>query len=463
MEINREHPEYMGRKSAWKMYRDLYAGGERMRDSAAEYLPRRHREPLDVYMERLSRVFYENYIGSIVDWYGATLFRREPMLEFHGDDTKGKEFFAAFVDDCDRKGTALTDFLRSRLIEAIVGGTSYILVDFPRVPGLFDSRGAEDASGRSRAYLVGYPVEEVINWSFDDDGNYEWVVLRTETVQQQSVEDREWKRVTLWRYYDKQRYRVYRREGAAYESGPAELISEGLHGLARQNRVPLFRLEIQEGFWLVNKAGSLQLEHFSKSNALSWALTMGLFAMPVIYSEREFSQMLGESYFLQLAPTDRFGWIEPEGKVYNLAAQNLERLKDEIYRVCYLTQMGGSLTGTLQSGLSKLRDFSVTHEVLRAYGDSIKDVTRKVLRAIAGAREDVLSIQVSGLDEFDIGDFSTELSDAERLLNLGIESSTLRRQLYKKLAMKYLCDARQEIKDRIAEEIDSMFENKEGN
>lgn len=173
--------------------------------------------------------------------------------------------------------------------------------------------------------------------------------------------------------------------------------------------------------------------------------------------------MLGESYFLQLAPTDRFGWIEPEGKVYNLAAQNLERLKDEIYRVCYLTQMGGSLTGTLQSGLSKLRDFSVTHEVLRAYGDSIKDVTRKVLRAIAGAREDVLSIQVSGLDEFDIGDFSTELSDAERLLNLGIESSTLRRQLYKKLAMKYLCDARQEIKDRIAEEIDSMFENKEGN
>ena len=36
----------------------------------------------------------------------------------------------------------------------------------------------------------------------------------------------------------------------------------------------------------MNKAALLQLEHFNKSNALSWALTMGLFAMPVVYSDQ---------------------------------------------------------------------------------------------------------------------------------------------------------------------------------
>ena len=36
--------------------------------------------------ERLTRVFYENYVGSIVDWYAATLFRREPVLTFEGDE-----------------------------------------------------------------------------------------------------------------------------------------------------------------------------------------------------------------------------------------------------------------------------------------------------------------------------------------------------------------------------------------
>jgi hypothetical protein len=60
----------------WRQYKDLYAGGERMRMNASEYLARRHKEPAEVYGERLSRIFYENYVGSIVDWYAATLMRR---------------------------------------------------------------------------------------------------------------------------------------------------------------------------------------------------------------------------------------------------------------------------------------------------------------------------------------------------------------------------------------------------
>ena len=107
--------------------------------------------------------------------------------------------------------------------------------------------------------------------------------------------------------------------------------------------MPLFELRIPEGLWLLNRAGLLQLEHFNKSNALGWALTMGLFAMPVVYSDRDWSQMVGESYYIQLAPGDKFGWTEPEGKVYQIAEDNLTRLQEEIYRVCYLAQAGGSL------------------------------------------------------------------------------------------------------------------------
>jgi hypothetical protein len=77
-----------------------------------------------------------------------------------------------------------------------------------------------------------------------------------------------------------------------------------------------------------------------------------------------------------------------------------------------------------------------------------------VLRAIAGARQDRLALDVSGLDEFDIGDFSDELKDAAHLLDLGIDSPTMKKQIFKKLAFKYLCDVRQELKDRIAQEID---------
>ena len=56
--------------------------------NAAEYLVRRQKEPLEVYQERLARVFYENYLGSIIDWYTATLVREEPVLEFDGRERR---------------------------------------------------------------------------------------------------------------------------------------------------------------------------------------------------------------------------------------------------------------------------------------------------------------------------------------------------------------------------------------
>jgi hypothetical protein len=452
--IDREHPEYAARRAMWKKYRDLYAGGEQLRENAFEYLVRRHKEPNEIYAERLSRVFYENYIGSIIDWYAATLMRREAALAFEGSDDAAKSFFNTFTEDCDLKGTSLAEFFRQRIVQTLVQGRSYIVVDFPRSRVSVSNRAEEDAMGRSRAYLVDYSPEEVINWSYDDRGGLEWAVIRTSSLRKSKITESEWTLENRWIYYDRQNYQVYQQ----LKNKEVRLVDEGLHGLAGQNRVPIFSLRVTEGLWLMNKAALLQLEHFNKSNALAWALTMGLFASPVVYSDREWNQIVGDSYFIQLAPGDRFGWTEPEGKVYQIAADNLVQLKDEIYRVSYLiTHAAGSESSSQhQSGVSKQRDFSITQEVLRAYGDAVKETMKQVLRAIAAARQDQISIDVSGLDEFDIADFSNELDDARKLLTLGIESETLKKQVFKKLAFKFLSDVRQEIKTQIAQEIDAQ-------
>jgi len=454
-DIDHEHSEYVASKAMWRKYRDLYAGGEALRGRAGEYLIRRQKEPLDVYLERLSRVFYENYVGSIIDWYAATLFRREPVLSFEGSDETGRGFFGALTEDCDRRGTPLAEFFRRQLVEALVSGCGFTLVDFPRQEAPAATRAEEEARGASRAYLQAYTSEEVIDWSFDERGNYEWVVLRTSSLRREQWGDAGVKE-TRWVYYDKEEFRIWRRVEGKEKPDKPQLTDAGRHGLASLRQVPLFPLKVSEGLWLMNKAALVQLEHFNKSNALSWALTMGLFAMPVVYTERDWKQIVGEAYYIQLGPEDRFGWTEPEGKVYQIAAENLVRLKDEIYRVCYLmAQAGGGLAvGAPVSGASKQRDYTITQEVLRAYGDAVKDTLKRVLRSIAAARQDELVVDVSGLDEFDIGDFSAEVEDARRLLDLGIESPTLRKQVYKKLTAKYLCDVRQQVKDQIAGEIE---------
>ena len=451
--IEQEHPDFKEKARMWRRYRHLYAGGETLREHAAEYLVKRQHEPPEVYQERLVRVFYENYLGSIVDWYAATVVRREPNLEFTGTNEPAKEFLGRFVQDCDERGTTLTQFFKDRLTEALICGKSYVAVDFPKADGPARTRAEEDASGHSRAYLMPYNADEMINWAYGDRGELKWVVIRSSWITQDSAKTFGWKRESRWIYYDGERYEIYERRGG--DEHAIELVEQGTHALAAQHRVPVFEIKISEGLWLTNKIALLQLEHFNKSNALGWALTMGLFTMPVIYSDREFNQITGESYYIQLGPGDKFGWTEPAGNVFQLAQDNLARLKNEIYRVAYLMQQAGSGGGAQQSGLSQQWDFSITQEILRAYGDVVKSAMRNVLSAIVAARQDDLVVDITGMDEFDITDFSTDVSDAKNLLALGIPSLTLTKQVQKRVAMKYLCDTRQEIKNRIVGEIDA--------
>ena len=457
--LDREHPDYTARKAMWERYADFYEGGEAIRRNASRYLPKRQKEPLEVYYERMGRAFYENYLGSIVDWYAATLVRTEPQILLEGD---GLEFYNLFLDDCDLAGTDLVEFFRNVFLRALIYKQAYVLVDFPRVEGPYRTRAEEDAAGRSRSYLVPYTPLDIPNWKVDAAGNFEWLVIKSRERFQPAFDSAEEIERTTWTYFDRQGYRQYRLD--LQPGKPARphievpLAAAGPHALSAQNRVPMVSFQLSDGLWLANKAALLQQEHFDKSNALSWALHMGLFAMPVVYSDREWHQVVGESYYIQLGPTDRFGWTEPEGKVYQIAQDNLERLKDEIYRVCYLmVQAGGREAQNLgQSGVSKERDYSVTQEVLRAYGDLVKDAMKNTLRLVAAARQDALAVEVKGLDAFDIRHLSAELDDATRLRELVDSSPTFRKELQKRLALRYLDDSGPGLKNQIVKEIDSV-------
>ena len=118
--IEQEHPDFTANVAMWSRYRDLYAGGEKFRQRAGQYLLPRLKEPPEVYRERLNAVFYENYLGSIVDWYAATLVRKEPMIDLHAGDAPTKGFYTRLVENCDLHGTTLTEFFRKLVTETLV-------------------------------------------------------------------------------------------------------------------------------------------------------------------------------------------------------------------------------------------------------------------------------------------------------------------------------------------------------
>ncbi len=454
--LDTEHPRYRDRKEMWEQYWDLYVGGEQLRRNATRHLVKRQKEPADVYGERLARVFYENYLGSCIDWYAATLFRTRPTLECRTNTRSAAAFYDEFVANCDCRNTSIFELLRHTFVETLVFGESYVRIDFPGINGDAASRAEEDATGASRAYLAPCSPLELVNWSRDDSGEFEWAVVRSTREFQPRPESTQSVRETRWTHFDRNSYRVYVRREEGGEADDARLVSEGRHGLARLGRVPLMRMSVSDGLWLANKAGLLAKEHLNKSNALSWALHMGLFAMPVVYSERDWQQMVGEAYYIQLGPDDRFGWTEPEGKVFQIAADNLDRLKDEIYRVCYLmTQAGGREARNLgQSGVAKRRDFAVTHEVLRSYGSMLRDFVGKLVKTVASARDDQVDLEVSGLDQFEHTDLREEIQTANELRKLGLNSPRLTKEIRKRIALKYLDTASQSTKNAVLGEIE---------
>lgn len=454
--LDAEHPRYSDRKGLWERYWDLYVGGEQLRRNASRHLIKRQKEPTDVYGERLSRVFYENYLGSCIDWYAAALFRTRPTLQCRTSTSSTAGFYKDFVSNCDCRNTGLFELLRQTFLETLVFGESYLRIDFPEARAEASSRAEEDSTGASRAYVAPCSPLELINWSQDSTGEFEWAVLRSTREFQPSPGESRVIRETRWTRFDRENYEVYVQCDEPSDRKEARMVARGRHGFANLRRVPLMKMSVSEGLWLANKAGLLAKEHLNKSNALSWALHMGLFAMPVVYSERDWQQMVGEAYYIQLGPDDRFGWTEPEGKVFQIAAENLDRLKDEIYRVCYLmTQAGGREARHLsQSGESKRRDFAVTHEVLRSYGTMLRDFVSKLIRTVAEARKDEVEIEISGLDQFEHTDLRDEIQTAHDLKKLGLNSPRLTKEMRKRIALKYLETSSQATKDAVLDEIE---------
>lgn len=452
-----EHAEYKAWQPSLELYQDLYTGGAQLRSKASHYLYRRHREPMDVYQERVSRAYYENYLGSIVDWYAASLFRREPVLAVESAANRTASYYYKFFENCDRNHTSITDFLRKRFIESLVFGRAYCGLEFPKVGGEFQSRWEEERAGADQAYLTEIHPLDVINWERDEFGRLTFLTIKL--GEEKDVASGQEGKVKKFLVYDQTDYTILRTD----KDGNLHILETGPHALAGIQTVPVFQLAPSEGLWLTNKAAHLQLEHFNKANSLAWSLGMALYSTPVIYSKRDFHQALSESYYIQLDPEDKFGFAEPTGNVYRIALENLERLQEEIYRTCYLLGQARSwMSGGMRaSGQSKQQDFQITKEVLRSYGDGVKDFLKRLLTSLSQARQDQVRITVSGLDEFEAADFAQEITEVSQLFALGLESKTFRQQVLKKLAMKFLGDVNEATKEQIAREIDhSLGEQK---
>jgi len=459
-QLDARHPSLTeGLLEAWDSIDLLASGGHQIKAAASRFLWKREKELSEVYQARLSAFTYQDILGTATGWYEAAMFADDPDI-FIKPDTE--EFYVAFLENCDRARTSLAHLFRKVFLDLMRFGCSWILTDLPRPDGAPVTLAEQRAAGALDPYLVLYDPRQVINWDTDQHGNITWVVAAASTEQrgfaaEPVVVDR-------WYYFDRNEYRVYeaRREKRDEKATTATLVDSGRHALSRVGRVPLRRLCVPSELWIGNRALLPAVAHLNLQNAHNWGLHRS--CLPVLYVKGDFEHppSISEVSYLHISEKGEIGYVEPSGSTYQVAADEIGRLREETYRQMYLQAQGRSTEATpaAQSGVSKELDMAPARDILNGFGDILLAGMRQVLEDVAAARGDNLTFDLRGFT-FDDQNVDTEIRSAQHALDLAIPSETLEREIQKRAARCLLKDARPELVEKVEAEIDGALTRRE--
>lgn len=460
-----KHPGYPGERASdlWR----LYAGGNEF--DARRFIRARRHEPLDIYNERCERAFYCGYIGEIIDSFVANLFLSEPSFTLRREDP----FYQRLAVDCDRARTDLNAFHRDRWTRALAQGRSYTWIELPNAKAA-DSEETTvarlDEAGARDAYLIPVGVLDLLDFERDDAGAFKWATIYQQYLRRATPFTPDREMVHRWTILGTTEYAVYEAKQEAKREGdgwkPANdrgFLNKKAERKAFEPHpfgvVPLVELCIPDALALGEKLFDMQRAVTELDNAITWQQLMSLFAMPVVTSDHEFKQTLGEAYFIRLRQGDTFGWSEPAGTAIATSMVRRDGLKEEMFRIAH--QMAQAIRSEAQtagrSGESKRRDANPTQIILEYLGALARDHELEILRMVARGRQedpDQLQFQVHGFDEFDVDDLDAWLASRATAALMPVSSKTFLKDCQKDLVRKLRPNATEEQLEAYDQEID---------
>ena len=151
MPANSTHPDYDANLIAWLRARDVIAGEDAVKTGDIKYLPRLDCQSDNEYLGYKSRACFFNATARTADGFLGLLFRRDPEVKMPDRHAGVGGALRVFTDDVDLMGTSLFTFCKGVVGEVLAVGRSGTLIDW---------QGGDE----SRAYVVRYAAEDILNW-----------------------------------------------------------------------------------------------------------------------------------------------------------------------------------------------------------------------------------------------------------------------------------------------------------
>lgn len=495
-DLKQTNPAYAG--DFWAQCRALYTGGPTLLNDDSmlkRVMPQHNAELETVYAERRKRAFYIPYAGSIIDKIVSELTGKPITVELTEDldappkadkkrsdppDAEVPDYYKELFADCAPVGglkRSIQQLAREQMLVALQCQTAWSLIDMPIAPEAGYSSLAEQDKAKARdAYVCPIAPENIIDWECDSTGEFTFVLVKEILNPRMGLTSSRDLITLRYRYYTCDQWAVYELQYSkkVKPQGPsdideAKLISKGVHAF---KRVPVRRLALPEGLWAMGKLEAMARTHLNQRNALSWAQLKALFPVPVLYAappspldptsedSNRTQQRTGPGLLWVMAEKDKLEYFSPDTAPYAVAREDLNSIRDEMYRVMHHMAMSVDNSGAAlgRSADSKAIDQVVASILLKALGQILREHVEDIYDTISVGRGENLDFSCKGWDSFEDSTVSQMIADAVSLEQIDIPSATFQKARKFKFAKTYLGpDASQQDLEAIEDELDESI------
>lgn len=437
--IARRHPEYEEKIEHWKFLEETYEGGRGwFEDNIFRYIKEGDQE----YADRVLRCYRFNHSREVVDLINKYLFKQNIT---RSEDAP--ESVKAFWKKATKSGLSITEFMRQASKQTSMQGRIGIVVDTTAPAGKILSKADEKAAGvRTYAYAVG--PEQLLDYSFDQDGQLNWVLIREcvrddadpfESSGEEKDRFRLWSKKG-WKLYEEQtqgrRKVVVLIEEGDYEIGVVPVI------LADH----IINDEDYESPAMIDDIAYLDravANYLSNLDAIIQDQTFSQLAMPaqnVLPGEDNYTKLV-EMGTKRVFLYDGEGgaapfYLSPDVKQAELIVTVINKIIGEIYHTVGLagerTKQDNAMGIDNSSGVAKAYDFERVNALLAAKADSLEAIENKIAYLVAlwnGEETRIKDDIVSYPDNFDTRGLYDEFDIAARLMLIDAPDTIRREQM----------------------------------
>lgn len=420
----------------YQLLKDAYYGSGGFENGS--YLTKHKRELDEDYRFRQKNAYYLNYFSPIVNALVDPIFKRQPLRDYSGPAAATVK---KFLSDVDTGGTAIQMFMKRAAVMAKVYGVSFIVVD--NVRELRARNLAEMLQQREFPFAYVLGPQDLVEYGIDKTGALLYVQFQeVASIKDGSPQYR-------YVYYDREKWQIWGDSNIAKTSGQ--------HNLGCVPVIPLFsRLLEQKTMRPVPELLPIARTAKALYNHCSWLgeiLRNQTFPLLTIPSLDVNDIVVGTNNALGYNPDCAHApaFIAPSSDPATILQKQIAALIQEMYRMANLSFVINTSQNN-NSGIARQWEFERTNQQLANFAAQCANAEKRVIELVAKCLNSDINYTVTYPDDFGIVDITSELAQAQSVLDMGLVDD-LKVEVLKKVLAAYCPDISDDRFDELVDEL----------